>query len=137
MEYEKNPSKYSKIRGVLSRIMTGGSAPPPELIKWYKNNLNVDVVQIWGMTEMNPLGTYGRRICRRSDLNKSDNELILNQMCCGIPFPTLEMKIVDPEITRNCGVFVILLLHYCCMVFCRCMVFILLSDGCCMVFNLL
>ena len=96
-EYELNPKKYSKIRGVLKRIMTGGSSPPSELIEWYRSTLNVDVVQIWGMTELNPLGTYARRISRRSDLNKSEKELLKNQLCCGLPFPSLEIKVVDTK----------------------------------------
>eukprot|EP01084_Bolivina_argentea_P000699 1287_1 len=97
MEYELNPAKYSKIKGVLSRIMVAGSAPPSELINWYKNTLKVDVIQAWGMTEMNPIGTYGRRMSRRSDLGKSDEELINNQLCCGIPLPSVEIKVVNPD----------------------------------------
>ena len=78
-------------------FITGGSAPPSDLIDWYRKVLNVDVVQIWGMTEMNPMGTYGRRISRRMDLNATDKQLLLNQKCAGIPFPTVEIKIVDAE----------------------------------------
>eukprot|EP00484_Ammonia_sp_Unknown_P030930 CAMPEP_0197023740 /NCGR_PEP_ID=MMETSP1384-20130603/4390_1 /TAXON_ID=29189 /ORGANISM="Ammonia sp." /LENGTH=603 /DNA_ID=CAMNT_0042452001 /DNA_START=26 /DNA_END=1837 /DNA_ORIENTATION=- len=96
-EYESNPARYRQIKGVLSRIMTGGSAPPPELLQWYKNELNVDVLQIWGMTEMNPFGTYGRRFCRRRDIGKSDEELIQNQLCAGIPLPSVEIKVVNPD----------------------------------------
>ena len=96
-EYQANPNKYNDIKKTLSRIMTGGSAPPAELIKWYKDELGVEVIQIWGMTEMNPIGTYGRRLSRRSDLNKTDNELIENQMCAGINIPSVEMKVVDPD----------------------------------------
>ena len=51
MEYEQNPEEYSAMKDSLSRIMTGGSAPPPELIRWYKDVLNTEIVQIWGMTE--------------------------------------------------------------------------------------
>ena len=61
--------------GVLSRCMTGGSAPPPELINWYRETLQCDTIQIWGMTEMNPIGTYARRLSRRSDFGKTEEEL--------------------------------------------------------------
>ena len=54
-------------------------------------------MQIWGMTEMNPFGTIARRIQRRIDLNKSDSELIENQSIAGLPLPSVEIKVVNPE----------------------------------------
>eukprot|EP00486_Rosalina_sp_Unknown_P009082 CAMPEP_0201595732 /NCGR_PEP_ID=MMETSP0190_2-20130828/192635_1 /ASSEMBLY_ACC=CAM_ASM_000263 /TAXON_ID=37353 /ORGANISM="Rosalina sp." /LENGTH=301 /DNA_ID=CAMNT_0048055815 /DNA_START=853 /DNA_END=1758 /DNA_ORIENTATION=- len=97
MEYEQNPTEYSAMKDSLSRIMTGGSAPPPELIRWYKDKLDTEVIQIWGMTEMNPIGTYGRRVTRQMDLNKTEDELLQNQLVVGIPIPSVELKVVDPE----------------------------------------
>ena len=52
MEYESDPVKYRGIKKTLSRVLTGGSMPPPELIDWYRKTLSADVTQIWGMTEM-------------------------------------------------------------------------------------
>merc|ERR1719419_957407 len=96
MEYEADPEKYRGIKASLARVLTGGSMPPSELIDWYRNTLGVDVVQIWGMTEMNPFGSFARRVCRQRDLSLSEEQLTGNQTVCGIPFPSVEMKVVDP-----------------------------------------
>merc|ERR1719507_930045 len=38
----------------LKTLTCGGSAPPPEMMKWYLDNLGVEFLQGWGMTETNP-----------------------------------------------------------------------------------
>lgn len=45
--------------GKLSRTGVGGSAVPQSMIETYDRLHNVRVVQLWGMTEMSPLGTVG------------------------------------------------------------------------------
>lgn len=52
---ESNPDKYD-LSG-LTRLTCGGSAPPISLMRWYAEQLSVEMVQGWGMTETNPLGT--------------------------------------------------------------------------------
>ena len=41
----------------LERVTCGGSAPPVSLIRWFWEPLGVEMIQGWGMTETNPLGT--------------------------------------------------------------------------------
>ncbi len=41
----------------LSRVVIGGAAPPPALIRAFQDDYGVEVVQGWGMTETSPLAT--------------------------------------------------------------------------------
>ena len=43
----------------LKRTLIGGSAVPLSMIRDFKLEYGVDVLQGWGMTEMSPLGTVG------------------------------------------------------------------------------
>ena len=43
----------------LKRTLIGGSAVPLQMIRDFKLEYGVDVLQGWGMTEMSPLGTVG------------------------------------------------------------------------------
>merc|ERR1719329_585078 len=54
----------------LKMIISGGSAPPTDLMGWYDAEMGVDFVQGWGMTETNPSGTMARRVSKHSDLKK-------------------------------------------------------------------
>ncbi|MGL6044613.1 MAG: AMP-binding protein, partial [Sandaracinobacteroides sp.] len=45
--------------GKLARTAIGGSAVPRSMIETFDKLHNVRVVQLWGMTEMSPLGTIG------------------------------------------------------------------------------
>ncbi len=45
--------------GHLTRTGIGGSAVPRAMIEAYDKLYNVRVIQLWGMTEMSPLGTIG------------------------------------------------------------------------------
>eukprot|EP01084_Bolivina_argentea_P313339 542617_1 len=92
-----NPQKYTPLKGKLTRSLCGGSAPPSELIEWYINNWGIELIQAWGMTETNPLGTVARRVARRSDLETTDQLLTQNQQVCGLALPLVELKVVDPN----------------------------------------
>ena len=92
-----NPQKYAPLRGSLTRAICGGSAPPAELIEWYISKWGIELIQAWGMTETSPLGTVGRRIATRGDLQSESNELTANQQKCGLAMPLVELKIVDSD----------------------------------------
>jgi len=81
----------------LDRLTCGGSAPPPSLIQWYWDELGVEMIQGWGMTETSPLGTISRRVMKRSQLDSSDADKAANQAKAGLLMPGLEMKIVDDD----------------------------------------
>ena len=41
----------------VKRLMVGGSACPPALMRAFQDNHDIEVVHGWGMTEMSPVGT--------------------------------------------------------------------------------
>jgi fatty-acyl-CoA synthase len=41
----------------LTRVVIGGSACPPAVIRKFQDNYDVEVIHAWGMTEMSPLGS--------------------------------------------------------------------------------
>ncbi|MBO9644423.1 MAG: long-chain-fatty-acid--CoA ligase [Pseudacidovorax sp.] len=46
--------------GSLRRLIVGGSACPPALIRAFQAGHDVEVVHAWGMTELSPLGTVNQ-----------------------------------------------------------------------------
>ena len=92
---EAQPGVYDLSK--LERLTCGGSAPPLSLIDWYWNELGVEMVQGWGMTETSPLGTLSRRVMKRSQLDLDPAVHVENQAKAGQLMPGLEMKIVDEE----------------------------------------
>ncbi len=92
---EANPGKYKFA--ALTRLTCGGSAPPPSLIEWFWNELGVEMVQGWGMTETSPLATISRRTSKRKHLQMSDAERAGNQAKAGLPIPGLEIEIFDDQ----------------------------------------
>jgi len=92
---ESQPGVYDLSK--LERLTCGGSAPPPSLIRWFWDELGVEMVQGWGMTETSPLGTVSRRVMKRSQLELPDEVLAENQAKAGQLMPGLEMKIVDDD----------------------------------------
>lgn len=92
---EENAVKYESMRGIWNRAVCGGSEPPASMIKWYWDEWNVEIIHGWGMTETNPVGSVSRRVCRRSDLNKSEDELWKNQIPQGLLCCLVDAKIVN------------------------------------------
>ena len=84
----------------LTRVTCGGSAPPASLVAWYWNELHVEMIQGWGMTETSPLGTLARRVAKRSHIDGSPAQLIENGCKAGLLMPGLELDIFDEEFNR-------------------------------------
>ncbi len=81
----------------LDRLTCGGSAPPVSLIKWYWDRLGVEMIQGWGMTETNPLGTMSRKVAKRSQRGLTEDEQFANAAKAGQLIAGLAMKITDEE----------------------------------------
>jgi hypothetical protein len=77
------------------RCITCGSAPPLSLIRWYWETLGIEMVQAWGMTETNPLGTLTRMCSKRSHRRLTEEQRFANVAKAGLLMPGLEMEIVD------------------------------------------
>lgn len=92
---EAKPDEFDLQR--LSRLTCGGSAPAPSLMRWYWDKYGIEMVQGWGMTETNPLGTLSRKLAKRSHLQLSEDRQFENIAKAGLPIPGLEIEIVDEE----------------------------------------
>jgi fatty-acyl-CoA synthase len=86
-------SKYDLSK--LSRLTCGGSAPPVSLMRWYFETMGVEMVQGWGMTETNPLGTLSRKVAKRSHLQLTEDQQFENIVKAGLLMPGLEIEIFD------------------------------------------
>ena len=96
--YESAPDKYDLSN--LSRLTCGGSSPPPSLIRWYWDKLDVEMIQGWGMTETSPLATLSRRVMKKSQLQLSEDEQFENVAKAGQLMPGLELEIFDEDFNR-------------------------------------
>ncbi|MCZ6620102.1 MAG: long-chain fatty acid--CoA ligase [Gammaproteobacteria bacterium] len=96
--YEGDPDRYDLSR--LQRLTCGGSAPPPSLIRWYWDTLDVEMIQGWGMTETSPLATLSRRLMKRSHLSDSLDEQFENVAKAGQLMPGLDLDIFDEAFNR-------------------------------------
>jgi acyl-CoA synthetase (AMP-forming)/AMP-acid ligase II len=65
---------YMKENGLrfssLERVVIGGSACPPAMIRTFQEEYGVKVLHAWGMTEMSPLGTCGTLKAAQAKLDK-------------------------------------------------------------------
>ncbi len=90
-----NPDKYNI--STLKRTTCGGSAPPVEMMRWYWETYGIEMIQGWGMTETNPLGTLSRKVNKRSQINLSEDEQFKNIAKAGLAMPGLEIEIFDEQ----------------------------------------
>lgn len=92
---EAEPGRFDL--GSVARVTCGGSAPPQSLVEWYWNELGVEMIQGWGMTETSPLGTIARRVSKRAHLGRLDADLTQNCMKAGQALPGIEIEIFDDD----------------------------------------
>ena len=95
---EAAPDAYDLT--ALSRVTCGGSAPPPSLIRWYHEALDVEMIQGWGMTETSPLATLSRRRMQHSHAALSVDAQLANVAKAGQVMPGLELDIFDEDFNR-------------------------------------
>ncbi|WP_435067178.1 long-chain fatty acid--CoA ligase [Haloplanus sp. C73] len=78
----------------LERIIVGGAAPPERLIRAY-DDLGVEVVHGWGMTETAPVGAVSHL---KPDLRDADKETQVDKHTKqGLILPGLEFRVVDDD----------------------------------------
>lgn len=85
--------KTGKKLPYLNRVVIGGAACPPMMIRKFEEDYGVEVVHAWGMTEMSPIGTIGKMKYATSLLDRED-QLKLKEKQGRTPF-LVEMKTVD------------------------------------------
>ncbi|HMM54392.1 MAG TPA: 3-(methylthio)propionyl-CoA ligase [Candidatus Desulfobacillus sp.] len=86
--------KEKQLRlSTVKRLVIGGSAAPPALIRAFDEDFGITVLHAWGMTEMSPLGTVNTPKGKHLKLPAAElDRMRLNQ---GRPIYGVEMKIVD------------------------------------------
>jgi fatty-acyl-CoA synthase len=78
----------------LERVIIGGSAAPPAIVREFRERYGVTVLHAWGMTEMSPIGTINSP---KHDTDVSPEAEYARQVKVGRPVYGIEMKIVDAE----------------------------------------
>jgi fatty-acyl-CoA synthase len=86
--------KTGETMGKLNRTAIGGSAVPRAMIEAY-DKLGVRVLQLWGMTEMSPLGTVGTGVPETDTMPYADELNVRIKQGRGLF--GVEMKIVDDD----------------------------------------
>lgn len=80
---------------VPPRIVIGGSACPPSMMRRFENNHGVQVLHAWGMTEMSPIGTICTLKGKHEEWPTEQKQRV--RMKAGRPHFGVEMKIIDGE----------------------------------------
>jgi fatty-acyl-CoA synthase len=88
-ELQKTGQKLSTV----NRMVVGGSACPPALMKAFKDDYGIHIHHAWGMTEMSPLGTFNA--LKGKHLSLSDDEQFKIHVKAGRPVFGVDIKIVD------------------------------------------
>jgi len=79
----------------LHKVLIGGAACPPVMIRKFELDYGVEVIHGWGMTEMSPVGTTGKMKYSSMQLD-AESRLKLKEKQGRAPF-MVEMKIVDSD----------------------------------------
>jgi fatty-acyl-CoA synthase len=80
----------------LRFIVCGGSQPPRQMIERYREELDIPIVQAWGMTETSPLASMAHPQHRMRDWDEDRlTDAVRSQ--AGLPIPGVEVSIRDAE----------------------------------------
>jgi len=79
----------------LQKVLIGGAACPPSMIRTFELDYDVEVMHGWGMTEMSPIGTVGKLKHSTQGMDR-EAQFKLKEKQGRSPF-MVEMKIVDSE----------------------------------------
>ena len=86
-----NKLKLSTVK----RLVIGGSAAPPAMIRAFDEQYGITVLHAWGMTEMSPLGTVNTYKNKHLSLPAADRDRI--RLKQGRSIFGVELKIVDGD----------------------------------------
>jgi 3-(methylthio)propionyl---CoA ligase len=79
----------------LKRLLVGGSAIPPALLKTYYEAYGVEMVHGWGMTEMSPVGSTAQTKHKHGGLEGDAWVALRSKQGRALPF--VDLKIVDAD----------------------------------------
>ncbi len=86
-ELQHNPVDISTIRSLI----VGGAAMPLSLIQKYQQELGVNVMPVWGMTETSPIGSVCHPLSKHQTL--TDEELLAVKSSPGPPVAGVALRI--------------------------------------------
>jgi fatty-acyl-CoA synthase len=86
----QNPGRWKLAPGL--RMTIGGSAVPEAMIRGYAE-LDIEVIQGWGMTEISPLATLSRIIGERKTLPADERFALATKQ--GLIVPFVDIRIVN------------------------------------------
>ncbi|MEZ4362441.1 MAG: long-chain-fatty-acid--CoA ligase [Kofleriaceae bacterium] len=80
----------------LRRVFIGGSQPPTSLIERYRDELGIDIHQVWGMTETSPLASV---TWPRAAMRDWPEEVLTAKVRAqaGLPLPGIAVSIRGPN----------------------------------------
>ena len=88
----QQPNRWKLARGL--RLMVGGSAPPPALIKGLAE-YGITLMPAWGLTETSPLASIGRL---RPELEaRPEAERLRYASKAGLPIPLVDLRIINEQ----------------------------------------
>jgi fatty-acyl-CoA synthase len=91
-----NFMKEHKLKfSTLKRVVIGGSACPPAMIRAFQDEYGVFVLHAWGMTEMSPLGTV--TTFKAKHLKQSEEERVKLQNKQGRALFGVDLRIVGED----------------------------------------
>lgn len=79
----------------VKRLVIGGSAAPPAMIRAFDEDFGITVLHAWGMTEMSPLGTVNTFKGKHATLSDQARDTLRIKQ--GRALYGVEMKIVDGD----------------------------------------
>jgi acyl-CoA synthetase (AMP-forming)/AMP-acid ligase II len=86
---------HSRDISSIRALVVGGSAMPRALIEAYEQELDVNVLHAWGMTEMSPLGTVSKLQSKHGTWPQHERWDVKAKQ--GYVVPGVEMRIVNEE----------------------------------------
>lgn len=94
--YLDHLAKTGEDTGTLERVVIGGSAVPRAMAETFEKQYGVKVQQIWGMTEMSPLGVLATPTAKIASLGDDEMAEIIWTRQGRLQFG-VELKLVDDD----------------------------------------
>ena len=88
---EANDLKFSTMK----RTVIGGATCPPAMMQAFEDKYGVQVIHVWGMTELSPIGTLGKLKGKHVNLDAVQRRAL--QAKQGRSLYGIDMKIVDED----------------------------------------
>ncbi|HXZ49861.1 MAG TPA: 3-(methylthio)propionyl-CoA ligase [Usitatibacter sp.] len=88
---EKNGLRPSTLR----RVVIGGAAAPPAMIRAFRERYGIEVVHAWGMTELSPLGTLNTFKSKHAAWDAAARDALREKQ--GRPLFGIDMRIVGGD----------------------------------------